>query len=71
MAEIAPLRGILYTPQAGDASSLLSPPYDVIDEPGRVKLEALSPHNSVRIILPRGAGTRSAANVAAAERGRA
>ena len=53
MAEIAPFRGILYTPSAGNPSSLLAPPYDVIAEPERQKLEALSPHNCVRLILPR------------------
>lgn len=53
MAEIAPFRGILYTPQAGDPSRLLSPPYDVIHEADRQALEQLDPHNSVRLILPR------------------
>src|SRR5439155_18109245 len=53
MAEIAPLRGILYTGKAGDPSSLLAPPYDVIDETERARLESLSPYNSVRLILPR------------------
>ena len=53
MAEIAPFRGILYTPQAGDAAQLLAPPYDVIGEQERARLEALDPHNCVRLILPR------------------
>ncbi|HSP36341.1 MAG TPA: DUF1015 domain-containing protein [Frankiaceae bacterium] len=36
-----------------DLASLTSPPYDVIDEPERTRLEARSPHNVVRLILPR------------------
>jgi uncharacterized protein (DUF1015 family) len=32
---------------------LTSPPYDVIDEAERTRLEARSPHNVVRLILPR------------------
>ncbi len=52
MAEIAPFRGILYTPQAGDPSKVLAPPYDVISEAERVELEKLDPHNCVRLILP-------------------
>ena len=53
MAEIAPFRGILYSPSAGDPTRLLAPPYDVIAEPERERLEALDPHNVVRLILPR------------------
>ena len=51
MAEIAPFRGILYTRH--DASKLLAPPYDVINEAERADLEALDPANCVRLILPR------------------
>lgn len=57
MAEIAPFRGILYTPGAGrppgDVSALVAPPYDVISEAERAALEARDPHNCVRLILPR------------------
>ncbi|MSP60942.1 MAG: DUF1015 domain-containing protein [Myxococcales bacterium] len=52
MAEIAPFRGILYTPKSGDPSRLLAPPYDVISDAERVQLEQLDPHNCVRLILP-------------------
>ncbi len=52
MAEIAPFRGILYAPSAGDPSQLLAPPYDVISDEERRALEARDPHNCVRLILP-------------------
>ena len=52
MAEIAPFRGILYSPKAGDPSRLLAPPYDVISDGERAELAALDPHNCVRLILP-------------------
>jgi uncharacterized protein (DUF1015 family) len=52
MAEIAPFRGILFTPKAGDPSHVLAPPYDVISDAERAQLEALDPHNCVRLILP-------------------
>jgi uncharacterized protein (DUF1015 family) len=53
MAEIAPFRGILYTPKAGPAERLLAPPYDVISDGDRARLAALDPHNCVRLILPK------------------
>src|SRR5688572_2459839 len=56
MAEIAPFRGILYDPVEVDASRVLAPPYDVISEDDRARLEALDPKNCVRLILPRGDG---------------
>jgi uncharacterized protein (DUF1015 family) len=52
MAEIAPFRGILYTPKAGAPDKLLAPPYDVISPAEREKLAALDPHNCVQLILP-------------------
>lgn len=52
MPEIAASRFLRY---AGlrDLSPVVCPPYDVIDEAGRAKLEAKSPYNFVRLILPR------------------
>src|ERR1700681_3884681 len=38
-----------------DSSSVVPPPYDVIDEEDRTRLEATDPHNAVRLILPRAA----------------
>ena len=58
MAEIAPFRGIVYRPQdpqRPDVSSLLAPPYDVINEAQRQALAARSPHNAVHLILPKDA----------------
>lgn len=49
-----------------ELASLTSPPYDVIDEAERTRLEARSPHNVVRLILPRepvdAAGTSAGAD---------
>jgi uncharacterized protein (DUF1015 family) len=56
MAEIAPFRGILYDTSRLDASRVLAPPYDVIDEEERRELLASDPHNAVRLILPEGEG---------------
>ncbi len=52
MPQIAPFRGLLYTPKAGDPARLLAPPYDVINDAQREGLERLDAHNSVRLILP-------------------
>jgi uncharacterized protein (DUF1015 family) len=63
--EIAPLRGVLYDgAKAGPLDRLLAPPYDVISPADRESLEALSPHNVVRLILPKGEGDDRYANAA-------
>jgi uncharacterized protein (DUF1015 family) len=64
MAEIAPIRGILYDPTRVSPSMVLAPPYDVIDDDQRAALEARDPHNSVRLILPRGEGEQKYATAA-------
>jgi uncharacterized protein (DUF1015 family) len=64
MAEIAPFRGILYTPKAGAPEKLLAPPYDVISPEERARLAALDAHNCVRLILPEGDGDEKYANAA-------
>lgn len=56
MAEIAGFRGLVYDAGTVDASRVLAPPYDVIDEAGRAALAARDPHNCVRLILPEGEG---------------
>jgi uncharacterized protein (DUF1015 family) len=61
--ELAPFRALRYDESvAGPLGPLTSPPYDVIDEDGVRRYEAMSPYNVVRLILPRepdeGAGTR-------------
>jgi uncharacterized protein (DUF1015 family) len=65
MAEIAPIRAVLFDPARVDASKVLAPPYDVINEDERARLEALDPHNCVRLILPRGEGDTKYAAAAA------
>jgi uncharacterized protein (DUF1015 family) len=54
MAEIAPFKGILYDPRKVDVSKVIAPPYDVISDDDKKALEALDPHNVVRLILPGG-----------------
>jgi uncharacterized protein (DUF1015 family) len=51
MPEIAAARFVRYAGSA-DLTSRVCPPYDVIDDAGRQALEAKSPENYVRLILP-------------------
>ena len=57
MPELFPFPGLRYQLGAPDADlgAVTAPPYDVIDEEGRARLEAAHPHNAVRLILPRDA----------------
>jgi uncharacterized protein (DUF1015 family) len=64
MAEIAPFRGILYDTSRIEASRVLAPPYDVIDQEERQQLLARDPHNAVRLILPEGEGDAKYAEAA-------
>lgn len=50
--DFLPFHGTRYH-GAADLSAVVAPPYDVVDEEERARLEALDPHNSVRLILPR------------------
>ncbi len=52
MPEIAAGRFVRYAGRR-ELSAVVCPPYDVIDEAGRVELEEKDPHNFVRLILPR------------------
>src|SRR5688572_9679366 len=60
MAEIAPLTPLRYDlsqlADSGGLTSVVSPPYDVIDAAQRAELAARHPHNIVRLILPEGDG---------------
>jgi uncharacterized protein (DUF1015 family) len=57
MALVRPVRGLRYDlSRAGDASQLLAPPYDVVDEAGRARIAARSPFNCIHVILPQGEG---------------
>ena len=54
MAVIRPLTGLRYDPaRIGDVGQALAPPYDVITPAEQAELYARSPHNVVRLILPR------------------
>ncbi len=70
MADIQPLRALHYDlERTGGLQDVLAPPYDVIDETERARLEARSPYNAVRIDLPVGEDRyRAAARTLAAWR---
>jgi uncharacterized protein (DUF1015 family) len=52
--EFLPFRGLRYrvASEPADLSRVAAPPYDVIDDDERSRLEATDPHNSVQLILP-------------------
>ncbi|QMU71891.1 DUF1015 family protein [Streptacidiphilus sp. P02-A3a] len=51
---LAPFRGLRYDPgRVTSLAAVTSPPYDVVDADGRLRLETGDPHNVVRLILPR------------------
>ena len=52
MPEIAAARLVRYATGAG-LTNRVCPPYNVINKQGRTALEARSPQNYVRLILPR------------------
>ncbi len=57
MAKIRSFRGLRYDlAKAGDAASVMAPPYDVVDAAGRAQLAARSEHNAIHFILPEGEG---------------
>src|SRR5438067_10792870 len=49
--DLFPFPGLRYRTAA--LGAVTAPPYDVIDEEGRARLEAAHPQNAVRLILPR------------------
>src|SRR5436190_4089588 len=53
---LAPFRALRYDSSRVDLSSVLAPPYDVIDAAEQDRLEARDPHNVVRLTLPRAPG---------------
>lgn len=65
MPRLFPFHRIGYTRDAGDPSSLLAPPYDVIGTPEAEELRARSPYNAVRLVLPEGTGRERYAGAAA------
>lgn len=63
MANIRPFRGLRYdSNRAGDLATLMSPPYDVVDDAMRRELAARSPNNSIHWVLPAGEGAQKYAN---------
>src|SRR5580658_6679421 len=53
VAQIRPFTGVRYSRKNGsDISSLIAPPYDVLDEAGKKKLQAGHPQNIVTVDLP-------------------
>jgi uncharacterized protein (DUF1015 family) len=57
MARIHPFRALRYPSHlSAEMARLTAPPYDVITEPDRQRLESLHPRNVVRLILPSQAG---------------
>jgi uncharacterized protein (DUF1015 family) len=57
VAEFVPFKGIQYAKQ-NELSSLIAPPYDVINDADKAALRGLSPNNVVRLILPDDEGAR-------------
>jgi uncharacterized protein (DUF1015 family) len=54
MAVVRPLAALRYDPaRVGDLGQVLAPPYDVITPAEQAELYARSPHNVIRLILPR------------------
>ena len=53
MAVVKPFRAVRYDERkAGPISTLVAPPYDVIDAPARARYLAASPYNVVHLTLP-------------------
>lgn len=55
MADLQPFKAIRYAPDI-DLSRVICPPFDVISPQEQRRLYGLSPHNAVRLELPRGDG---------------
>jgi uncharacterized protein (DUF1015 family) len=51
-AQIRPFRAVRHDPTRVDVQDVVAPPYDVIDDELKARLEAMSPYNMVRLILP-------------------
>jgi uncharacterized protein (DUF1015 family) len=63
-------RGLRYVAdRVADLGAVTSPPYDVVDDEKKRRLETAEPHNVVRLILPREAG-RDRADTAGSASGR-
>jgi Uncharacterized conserved protein len=57
MVMVTAFPGIHYNPEKVDElSSVMAPPYDVINSEEQDELHEKSPHNVIRLILPKGEG---------------
>ncbi|MDY6820422.1 MAG: DUF1015 domain-containing protein [Deferribacterota bacterium] len=54
MVDIRPFKGLRYNLEKAVLKNVIAPPYDVIGEKAREKLELKSPYNIVRLTLPQG-----------------
>ena len=52
MAQIRPFAGIRFGKQFHDVSKLIAPPYDVLDEERKSRLQAKHPNNIVTVDAP-------------------
>jgi uncharacterized protein (DUF1015 family) len=64
VARFQPFPAVRYDRARVDLASVISPPYDVIDDAQRAELAARDPHNAVRIDLPAGEDGRDRYDVA-------
>jgi uncharacterized protein (DUF1015 family) len=55
LADVQPLQAIRYAPDI-DLSRVICPPFDTISAEEHKRLHELSPHNAVRLELPRARG---------------
>jgi len=52
VSTIRPFAGIRFSKQFHDVSSVIAPPYDVLDEAQKAALQAKHPNNIVNVDLP-------------------
>ena len=58
MATIKPIRAMRYTEKAGELSTCVCPPYDIVSDGEYNALCAENPHNLIRLELPKGGEDR-------------
>lgn len=58
MATIKPIRALRYTQKAGELSTCVCPPYDIVSDAEYASLCQENPHNLIRLELPKGGEER-------------
>ncbi len=58
MATIKPIRAMHYTPKAGELSTCVCPPYDIVSDEEYNSLLEQNPYNLIRLELPKGGEER-------------